>query len=1302
MKLGDISQFQEPGLPKSDAATAGQFPATDERRLAEIVLQAAAIETEERDAFLREAAGDSDLLAAARRRLASARELGSSFLAEPLGRLFETPAPSEPSRTELPGKLIGPYRLECLLGRGGMGKVYMARDERLIHVCPEATGRDDRVAIKHVRTKAASSPTGRARFWHEARTLATLDHPAIVEILDVLDDESGDWIVMELVEGVTLAELLHETPPDRGLGLDDCLDHGRQIADGLAAAHEQGIVHRDLKTENVMVCHGRRIKILDFGLAREVSPSLLRIAIRTSLTETGQVLGTPRAMSPEQIRGLPVDFRSDLFSLGVLLYEILSGRSPFQADSLYQTMHRVATYRQESVRRWNPQVPAALSDLVDRLLEKDPLERGDATHAVARALDRIAAETGTGASVGEVVKSVAKTAAPSKKPRPRPLRSWPPPELPAEPYPVLLPYTHPDLLAGRESELDDLRDLLRMPVPIVGLYGASGTGKSSLLFGGLVPLLRAEGRPVAVVRHPQEPGLVNRLLGDLLDQARPLTDADWHGFLEQLQEIGRLAGAAPVLVLDQFEEILRPNATEQARAVLGPLLAATAQRRPGHQEPPCRWLLAYRQENHGTVDGWLRDVLREARSAGLSRSEALPYDLARPERFQALLLRPLAATPSGGTSFPSEEMEAAIRTFRAVIEKPLVLRDVDGKPRYPWSFAPEHAERLARAFAEARLARPDAPLVPELQVVLAHLLGQAGPDGLVEVGEDPGASIAEALEDHLRRALESAFPGSLQNAGQTTARTRALLALAELAESAERGLRADELARAIGENGQEVLERLATPRTRLVMLRDTSDGWRYRLSHDRMAEVVARRLEEQERQGELLVDAKLLSLRRFVALKTALFSAREDAATRVPGRQFRQLRDNADALLWHDDQRAWWDACRRRRRADQWRRASIMAAAALLLSLVAWGASHLARRWTGHRALLDQVMHGEPAAALRSLVRLTTQTQQNDESLLTLLRRREVPMDVLALGLGALNGEERSTAVLRTVELAMPWVEETPADPALIANLLWALDFAPGRDPPHTARALALRERVLMPLRRKRPPPPRPEPDDADWIRVPGGSFLIGTPPHLEGGDNERPQHEVTVLGFRMLRHEVTTVEYRRLVQDHPGSDTLPATYVNWYEAYTYAAWLGGRLPTEAEWEYAARAGCPYAYCLPDGRQANVDQVAWTLRNSLRPETGRLAASPVMQLEPNPWGLYDMLGNLWEWTANWSDEYPSASPHDPWGDPQPTGAGRVGRGGSYWIADVDSRVANRGRKAPGEKAAYWGFRVVLPDGLPRI
>ena len=207
----------------------------------------------------------------------------------------------------------------------------------------------------------------------------------------------------------------------------------------------------------------------------------------------------------------------------------------------------------------------------------------------------------------------------------------------------------------------------------------------------------------------------------------------------------------------------------------------------------------------------------------------------------------------------------------------------------------------------------------------------------------------------------------------------------------------------------------------------------------------------------------------------------------------------------------------------------------------------------------------------------------------------------------------------------------------------------------------------------------------------------------------EWPRHQVTISAFRLMIHEVTTAEYRRLVPNHRGEDgpDLPVAYVTWYEAYTYAAWLGGRLPTEAEWEYAARAGCLYAYCQRDGSEAALDDVAWTLRNSRDPETGELKPSPVMRLESNPWGLYDMLGNLWEWTSDWYDRYriagrpgeaaPGRAEGDPWG-PIASGGRRVARGGSFGDEAEWSRVAKRDGCAPGYGGGIQGCRVVLPRG----
>src|SRR6185369_17385441 len=267
----------------------------------------------------------------------------------------------EPSR-------IGPYRLARRLGRGGMGEVFLGWDERL--------GR--RVALKRIRGDSSVSQQ-RERLRREARAAAQLSHPSVVQVYDLIEDSTGDVIVLEYVEGRTLYELLKDGPPS----LSVALRLAREITEGLAAAHAAGLVHRDLKAENVMVTPDGRAKILDFGLAK---PFVFDPEDGERLTGQGVLLGTFHAMSPEQARGGEVDARSDLFSLGVLLYELLTGRSPFRGSDLLDTLQRVAGHRPPPVREVRPEIPRALSDLVDRLLAKRPEERPESAGEVAREL----------------------------------------------------------------------------------------------------------------------------------------------------------------------------------------------------------------------------------------------------------------------------------------------------------------------------------------------------------------------------------------------------------------------------------------------------------------------------------------------------------------------------------------------------------------------------------------------------------------------------------------------------------------------------------------------------------------------------------------------------------------------------------------------------------------------------------------------------------------------------------------------------------------------------------------------------
>jgi len=267
-----------------------------------------------------------------------------------------------------------------------MGEVYRAYDQRLARW----------VAIKHVLPDNADRPSARSRFRNEAWVAAQLSHPAIVPIFDIVEAPEGDWIVMELVPGPTLASLVEKGP----LPLPLALAYGREIASGLAEAHDKGILHRDLKTDNIIITPSGRARILDFGLAKR----LWKVEGEETVSEPGQVIGTCRAMSPEQARGLTLDPRSDLFSLGVLLYEMVTGESPFRGPTPLDTLTRVCTHRQPSPKERRPELPQGVSDLIEQLLEKPPeLRPNSAAEVEARLLQLAAAATDLPASSSRAI-----------------------------------------------------------------------------------------------------------------------------------------------------------------------------------------------------------------------------------------------------------------------------------------------------------------------------------------------------------------------------------------------------------------------------------------------------------------------------------------------------------------------------------------------------------------------------------------------------------------------------------------------------------------------------------------------------------------------------------------------------------------------------------------------------------------------------------------------------------------------------------------------------------------------------------
>ena len=285
------------------------------------------------------------------------------------------------------GMRLGPYEIVSAIGAGGMGEVYRARDPRL--------GRD--VAIKVIASEGAPDPERLRRFEQEAKAVAALDHPHILAIHDVGAEDGTAYVVFELLEGETLRDKL-----GRGaIAPRKLVELAVPICHGLAAAHARGIVHRDLKPENLFLTKDGRIKILDFGLARlseAASPGEQEDVQTRTATEPGQVMGTAGYMSPEQVRGKPADARSDLFALGAILYETLTGQRAFRGATAADTMSAVLNHEPPEPTTPCGPAPVGLERVVRRCLEKDPEQRFQSARDVAFALEAVS--SGSSASSG--------------------------------------------------------------------------------------------------------------------------------------------------------------------------------------------------------------------------------------------------------------------------------------------------------------------------------------------------------------------------------------------------------------------------------------------------------------------------------------------------------------------------------------------------------------------------------------------------------------------------------------------------------------------------------------------------------------------------------------------------------------------------------------------------------------------------------------------------------------------------------------------------------------------------------------
>jgi predicted ATPase len=428
------------------------------------------------------------------------------------------------------GAKLGPYEIVGPLGAGGMGEVYRARDARL----------DRSVAIKILPAAFSTDSDRLHRFEQEARSASALNHPNIVTIYALGLDASTHYIAMELVEGKTLRELLASGL----LPIRKAIEIAAQVAEGLAKAHEAGITHRDLKPENLMVSHDGVVKILDFGLAKLAPPNGELSDMSTTLarqTQLGLVLGTVEYMSPEQASGHRLDFRSDQFSFGSVLYEMVTGKRAFQRSTAAETLVAILREQPELIGGQNPDVPAPLCWVIERCLTKEVDKRYASTRDLAREL----------AAIRD--------------------RLWEKPVKQVETRPTNLPVQRTGFV-GREKEVAAATELLlREGVRLVTVTGPGGIGKTRLavqVASGLVECFPA-GRHFVPLSPVSDPGLIASVIVQMLG----IRVAGGQSPLEILKENLQDSLRAPMLLLlDNFEHLIQAAPTVAELLDIGPNL----------------------------------------------------------------------------------------------------------------------------------------------------------------------------------------------------------------------------------------------------------------------------------------------------------------------------------------------------------------------------------------------------------------------------------------------------------------------------------------------------------------------------------------------------------------------------------------------------------------------------------------------------------------------------------------------------------------------------------------------------------
>jgi eukaryotic-like serine/threonine-protein kinase len=345
------------------------------------------LQDEERNKFLSEACGSDQELRKEVQHLIDAHLQSEGFIDTPIFEEAAKAIAGEEGLLKI-GQQIGVYKILNEIGRGGMGEVYLAEDSRL----------ERKVALKILRPEMAIDHERMRRFVREAKAASSIDHPCIVHVYEINESAGLHFIAMQYIEGRTLQSLLNGKP----LSIQQFFNYAIPLTDALSEAHARGITHRDLKPANVMISNKDQLKLLDFGIARMEKTSDDSTAMST--TKSGTMLGTVGYMSPEQALGKRIDHRSDIFSMGILFYEMATGRRPFSGETPTQTIDKIIHSQPDAISTLEYMVPQELEHIIRKCLEKDPNNRYQSTSKLLIDLKKLNPDLDSGIHISTITK----------------------------------------------------------------------------------------------------------------------------------------------------------------------------------------------------------------------------------------------------------------------------------------------------------------------------------------------------------------------------------------------------------------------------------------------------------------------------------------------------------------------------------------------------------------------------------------------------------------------------------------------------------------------------------------------------------------------------------------------------------------------------------------------------------------------------------------------------------------------------------------------------------------------------------